>query len=130
MKRKIGSESLEQQSVITYCAFQAWRLPNADRIYHIPNEGKRSVTEAARLKAEGLKPGVSDLCLPVPLNGYHGMYIEMKRPDHKNKPTKYQKDWLDYFNSVGYKAVVCYGYEDAVKEIQRYYGVPDEEMTW
>ena len=84
--------------------------------------------EAVRLKSEGLKPGVSDLCLPVPLNGYHGMYIEMKRPDHKNKPTREQKDWLDYFNSVGYKAVVCYGYEDAVREIQKYYGVPEEEM--
>ena len=128
MKRKIGSESLEQQAVITYCNFQKWRLPNSDRIYHIPNGGKRSATEAIRLRAEGVKPGVSDLCLPVPLNGFHGLYIEMKRPDHKNKPTKEQKDWLEYFNSVGYKAVVCYGYEEAVTEIQRYYGVPDGEM--
>ena len=128
MKRKIGSESLEQQAVVTYCAFQSWRLPNADRIYHIANGGWRTMTEAKRFKAEGVKAGVSDLCLPVPLNGYHGMYIEMKRPDHKNKPTAEQKDWLEYFNSVGYKAVVCYGYEEAVTEIQRYYGVPEEEM--
>ncbi len=128
MKRKIGSESLEQQAVVTYCAFQSWRLPNADRIYHIPNEGKRSITEASRFKAEGLKSGVPDLFLPVPLSGYHGLYIEMKRPDHKNRPTKNQKEWVNYLNGVGYKAVVCYGYEDAVTEIQRYYGVPDEEM--
>ena len=128
MRRKIGSESLEQQAVVTYCRFQSWRLPNSDRIFHIANGGWRTITEAKRFKAEGVTAGVSDLCLPVPLNGYHGMYIEMKRPDHKNKPTKEQKDWLDYFNSVGYKAVVCYGYEDAVTEIQRYYGVPEEEM--
>ena len=128
MKRKIGSESLEQQAVIAFCNYQKWRLPDADRIYHIPNGGKRSKTEALRLKAEGVKPGVSDLCLPVPMNGYHGMYIEMKRPDHKNKPTEDQRDWLDYFNRAGYKAVVCYGYEEAVTEIQRYYGVPESEI--
>ncbi|MBQ6503209.1 MAG: VRR-NUC domain-containing protein [Flexilinea sp.] len=128
MKRKIWSESLEQQAVVTYCAFQSWRLPHSDRIFHIGNGGRRTITEAKRFKAEGVKAGVSDLCLPVPMNGYHGMYIEMKRPDHKNKPTAEQKDWLDYFNSVGYKAVVCYGYEEAVTEIQRYYGVPEGEM--
>ena len=128
MKRKIGSESLEQQAVVTFCNYQKWRLPDVDRIYHIGNGGYRTPTEAIRLKAEGVKPGVSDLCLPVPLNGYHGMYIEMKRPDHKNKPTADQQDWLDYFNRVGYKAVVCYGYEEAVTEIQRYYGVPESEI--
>ena len=129
MRRKIGSESLEQMAVVAYCKYQSWRLPNCDRIFHIPNGGHRSITEAKRFKAEGVQAGVSDLCLPVPLNGYHGMYIEMKRPDHTNKPTKDQMDWLDYFNSVGYKAVVCYGYEEAVREIQRYYGIPEEEMV-
>ena len=128
MKRKIGSESLEQQAVVKYCEYQSWRLPNANRIFHIANGGLRTKTEAIRLRAEGVKAGVSDLCLPVPLNGYHGLYIEMKRPDHTNKPTEDQIDWLDYFNSVGYKAVVCYGYEEAVTEIQRYYGIPDEEI--
>ncbi len=53
------------------------------------------------------------------------MYIEMKRPDHANKPTEDQKDWLNYFNRAGYRAVVCYGYEEAVREIQRNYGVPE-----
>ena len=130
MRIKIGSESLEQQAVITFCNYQKWRLPDADRIFHVANEGKRSKAEAVRLKAEGVRAGIPDLCLPVPLNGYHGMYIEMKRPDHKNKPTEDQKDWLDYFNRVGYKAVVCYGYVEAVTEIQRYYGVPDEEIIY
>ena len=128
MRRKVGSESLEQQAVVTYCAFQSWRLPNSDRIFHIPNGGWRTITEAKRFKSEGVKKGVPDLCLPIPLNGYHGLYIEMKRPDGTNKPSKDQKDWITFLNSVGYKAVACYGYEDAVKEIQRYYGVPESEM--
>ena len=128
MKRKIGSESLEQQAVVTYCAFQSWRLPNSDKIFHIPNGGWRTITEAKRFKSEGVKKGVPDLFLPVPIAGYCGLFIEMKRPDHKNKPSAEQKEWQTFLNSVGYKSVVCYGYEDAVKEIQRYYGVPEGEM--
>jgi len=90
----------------------------------------RTITEAKRFKAEGVKKGVPDLFLPVSISGYHGLFIEMKRPDHKNKPTAEQKDWITYLNMSGYKAVVCYGYEEAVKEIQRYYGIPESEMTW
>lgn len=128
MRRKIGSESSEQMAVIAYCQYQSWRLPNVDKIWHIPNGGQRSITEAKRFKAEGVKAGVPDLFLPVPLSGYHGLFIEMKRPDRTNKPTEQQKEWLQYLSSMGYRSVVCYGYEDAVREIQRYYGVPEEEM--
>ena len=32
MRRKIGSESLEQQAVIAFCNYQKWRLPDCDRI--------------------------------------------------------------------------------------------------
>ena len=128
MRRKVGSESLEQQAVITYCAFQSWRLPNADRIFHIPNGGWRTITEAKRFKSEGVKKGVPDLFLPVPKSGYHGLFIEMKRPDGKNKPTTEQKDWQQFLTESGYKSIICYGYEDAVREIQQYYGIPESEM--
>lgn len=128
MRRKVGSESLEQQAVVTYCAFQAWRLPNSDKIFHIPNGGWRTITEAKRFKSEGVKKGVPDLFLPVPMSGYHGLFIEMKRPDGKNKPTAEQKEWQSYLSASGYKSIVCYGYEEAVREIQKYYGVPEGEM--
>ena len=43
----------------------------------VPNGGKRSKTEAGRLKKEGVKSGVPDLCLI-----YDGMYygLEVKKP--------------------------------------------------
>ena len=43
----------------------------------VPNGGKRSKSEAGRLKAEGVKSGVPDLCLI-----YDGMYygLEVKKP--------------------------------------------------
>ena len=124
------SEAQEQTAVMTWARYNERRYPMLKWLHHIPNGGMRSTMKAVRLKAEGVRPGVSDLCLPVPRGGYHGMYIEMKRPDHSNGPTSDQKDWLDYFNRAGYRAVVCYGYEEAVKEIQRYYGVPESEWVW
>jgi hypothetical protein len=126
---KANSESSEQQAVITYCAFQSWRLPDVDKIFHIPNGGRRTMTEAKRFKAEGVKAGVPDLFLPVARGGYHGLFIEMKRPDHKNKPSKAQNEWQQFLTKQGYLSVVCYGYEEAIQTIQRYYGVADEDMT-
>ena len=49
----------------------------------MPNGGKRNPAEAARFKAMGVKAGVPDLCLPVPMNGYAGLYIEMKYSNNK-----------------------------------------------
>lgn len=47
----------------------------------------------AVLKAAGLKSGVPDICLPVPSNGFHGLYIELKFG--ANKATEKQEDFMD-----------------------------------
>jgi hypothetical protein len=51
--------------------------------YHfaIPNAGQRSYHVAAKMKAEGLRSGVSDLCFMLPADeGYVG-WLEMKKHD-------------------------------------------------
>ena len=67
------SEASEQRAVVEYCDFK--KIP----VFHIPNGGYRNKAEAAHLKAQGVRPGVPDLCVPVARHGYHGLYIEMKR---------------------------------------------------
>lgn len=52
-------------------------------LHHIPNGGARSKATAGRLKAEGVKAGIPDICLPVPKNGYGALYIELKVPENK-----------------------------------------------
>ena len=59
----------------------------------------------------GVKAGVPDLFYPVPLGGYHGLFIEMKA--NKGRPSAVQKRWLKVLNDLGYKAVVCVGWEEA-----------------
>ena len=33
---------------------------------------------------------------------------------------KYQKEWIEYLNSVGYLAVICYGAEQALDILKKY----------
>ena len=100
------------------CAVVEWLEWNHIRFYAIPNGGSRNKIEAARLKAEGVRAGVPDLCIPVPSGEKHGLYIEMKAG--KNKPTEKQIEWLGYLSGVGYSTAVCYSAAAAIKVIREY----------
>lgn len=110
-----SQEALEQSYVIQYCRFK--NIP----VYHIPNGGKRNAAEAAHLKEQGVMPGVPDLCFPVPINGYHGLYIEMKAG--KNKTTQAQDEWLELLHDNGYMTAVCYGFDEAKAVIDKYFNL-------
>ena len=94
------------------------QYPELDLMYHIPNEGKRSKVLGMILKAMGLKPGVPDLCLPVPRCGYGALYIEMK--SRTGMPSADQKRWLVKLTRAGNCAVVCREWTAAAKFIEQY----------
>lgn len=79
-------------------------------IFAIPNGGQRSAATGARLKAEGVVPGVPDLFIPA-----WGLFIEMKTLTGKVSPE--QKAMLEYLQSVGYDAIVCKGANAAIAHI-------------
>ena len=66
----------------------------------------------------GVRSGVPDLMLPIPSQGYHGMFIEMKTKT--GRVSENQKRWLSALNGFGYLAVVAYGWEDARCKILDY----------
>lgn len=115
----IPTESQEQQWLMQWARAQSGRWPELGLLYHIPNEGKRSRTGGARLKAEGLKAGVPDLCLPVARGGCHGLYIELKRRKG-GVVTAAQTAWMDSLLQQGYMVAVCRGWEEAAKLIEGY----------
>ena len=112
-------EETEQICLLRWAAYQAGKYPELELLYHTPNGGLRSRTEAARLRAAGVKAGVPDLCLPVPRKGFHGLYIELKRISG-GRVSKEQREWLEALSEQGYKAIVCKGWEDATREIMDY----------
>ena len=107
-----SSEDAEQEAVVEYC--DLLHIP----IVHIPNEGNRSLSYAARMKRMGLRSGFPDLLVPLARGGYHGLFIEMKYG--KNKTTKEQKEWLERLSAEGYACAVCYNAAEAIKTIESY----------
>lgn len=117
------SEATEQERVIDWCRWRERGTPGLELIFHVPNGGSRNTLEAANLKRQGVKAGVPDLVLPVPQNGFHGLYIEMKFG--KNGTTKKQEWWLERLAEQGYKTTVCHGAEEAIKTIVEYMGIAE-----
>lgn len=113
-----STESIEQQTLIQWAKMQTAVYPELDLLYHIPNGGKRNIATATRLKKEGVKAGVPDLCLPVPRGKWHGLYIEMK--EQNGKVSKNQEWWIKKLQEQGYYVAVCYGWEEAKETILKY----------
>lgn len=86
------------------------RFPELSMMFAIPNGGHRDVRVAQKLKREGVKAGVPDICLPVARGGYHGLFIEMKYG--RNKPTADQETYLQFLASQGYLCAVCYSIDE------------------
>ena len=116
---KIPSEEDEQITLFEWAGRMTYTYPELRWLYHVPNGGSRGPAEAGRFKAMGVKPGVPDVFLDVPRGGFHGLRIEMKRRDG-GKLSDAQREWIDHYNAIGYRAVVCYGWNEARMEIENY----------
>lgn len=111
-------EHAEQAALFRWAEFARSHLPELTLLHAIPNGGHRHKATAARLKAEGVKRGLPDVCLPVARNGAHGLYIELKT--ERGKPTPEQLGWIRALRRQGYAAEVCRGWESARSMIEHY----------
>lgn len=87
-------------------------------LFAIPNGGLRNRVVAAKLKAEGVRPGVPDMMLAMPREKYCGLFIEHKiKP---NKPSEEQIEFIEHLSMQGYQVAVSYSYDETVKCISSY----------
>ncbi len=119
MDKYVPTESEEQCMLFEWADVQRTKWPELDLLFHIPNGSSKSKYQAVKFKREGLKAGVPDLCLPVARQGYHALYIEMKRTEG-GRLSDAQKWWLENLHAQGNKAVVCNGFEEAANVIEDY----------
>lgn len=108
------------------------KYPMLRWLYAVPNGARTARSVANRLKAEGMKAGVPDLCLPYPIKsaGLYdnkpefikcpGLYIEMKSKDTKGRVKPEQQEWIDYLRSVGYKVGVAWNSKEAIEALEDY----------
>lgn len=115
------SEHDEQALVIARADALAPSVPALRLLHAIPNGGHRNKATAGKLKAEGVRRGVPDLCLPVPMGGFHGLYIEMKAVG--GKASSEQLEWHAALRAKGYRVEVCVGADAAWAVICEYLGI-------
>jgi hypothetical protein len=110
-RKPVQHEHKQQVALFEWADLAVNTMPLLRLLYAIPNGGLRNIVTARRLKREGVRAGVPDVCLPVPLNGYGALYVEMKAG--KNTTSESQDNWLDDLEAAGNMCVVCWTWEEA-----------------
>ena len=112
-------EHKEQCAVIQWwhMAHKGFGVPET-LLFAVPNGGSRHMLTAVRLKAEGVRAGVSDLFLAQARYGYNGAFLEMKAPE--GRMSTEQAQFHEYASNAGYATVTCYGADEAIAFIKRY----------
>lgn len=118
MRKIRSSEHEEQVALFGWAAFASVRWPELALLHAVPNGGHRNKVVAARLKGEGVKRGVPDICLPVARGGFHGLYVELKAVG--GQLSSEQKAWITALRAQGYCAEVCVGWHAARAVIEDY----------
>lgn len=128
------TEDVEQICLFRWANAQQGKYPELALMYHVPNGGKRSKSEAARFRAMGVKAGVPDIFLPVGIQKldsvdrgqytiirtkYNGLYIELKR-QRGGTVSAAQKQWISDLREACYAVEVCKGWEAAATVITSY----------
>lgn len=111
----VPTEAEEQEELF------AWCLAQGIEMVHIPNERKCTAYVAGQLLRQGMRKGFPDNFIPIARGGFHGLFIELKRAKKSlSKKSPEQREWVKKLNAAGYKAVFCYGAEEAKKVISEY----------
>jgi hypothetical protein len=113
------TEHAEQVATIQWYRYQYPKF--AKCLWAIPNGEYRHIATAVKLKRSGVLSGVSDLFLMIPAAEYHGLFIEMKVKG--GKVSSSQKEFMTVATAMGYKAVVCYGFDEAKQAINDYFTI-------
>ena len=126
MSKIIATESQIQAAFITWTRHAEARFPALKLAFSVPNGAwTKNYAMAAKLKREGMRPGVPDWMLPVVtwrhkgLNvKWHGLAIEFKRPGAK--ATGQQAAYHILLRDQGWQVEVCNDWQVARQIAEKY----------
>lgn len=84
----------------------------------VPLDRKSAPRIIAAAKKSGMVVGESDLFIAAPAHGFHGVFIEMKKPE--GKANQKQLDYLTEMRGNGYAAEICCGAQEAIDFFDNY----------
>lgn len=134
MKKLIPSEYQEQCAVIDWWnsyaptrGFDPILLVCSANGAMLAGDARLRAIQMYRLKKSGLRDGDPDLSLRVPVDNYHGAFIEMKKVDWKEPKSgkalehfEKQRKMHRILRARGYAVWLCLGAEEAISAIKRY----------
>lgn len=118
MSVQCPTEHVEAKRLMRVVKLHEPKYPTLRLMFAVPNGGDRNKIVAAKMKAEGVKPGVPDYLLPAARNGFNGLAIELK--SMTGSASREQKQWIENLRDEGWKAEVCRGWEKAWDVIREY----------
>mgnify|MGYP000944177814 CR=1 FL=1 len=87
-------------------------------LFAVPNGGSRNKIEAANLKRQGVKAGISDTILLMPSGPYASLCMEFKTKS--GKQSSEQKEFQKQAENCGSKYVVVRSVKEAIQEMKIY----------
>ncbi len=150
---KSGTEYAHQVALFAWAAVACWHgfevanmwvetglwntgsgmpIPCLKWLHAIHNQGHGDAIRGGRAKAEGVRAGIPDIFLPVPIQtigfrAYCGLYIELKKPSmkpvregSKGGLSDEQLEFAKFARENSYRWEVAYGWKEAAKIIQNY----------
>lgn len=107
------SEHKIQVQLLDYLAYAA-----KPEIYYfaIPNQANRHISNAVKMKAEGVRSGIADLCFMLP-NGQVG-WLEMKKPGGSMSDN--QKLFRDRCALLGHRWALAKSVDEALEHLTKW----------
>lgn len=99
----------------------AFAVPNGSYLHG--DVAKRAIQGGA-LRAQGVKAGVMDVFIEIPVAPYHGLRIEFKRKGGiPSDVSEEQAAWIMRLRSRGYDVRICFGLDSAIAATREYFKI-------
>ena len=125
MIRQQSTEHDEQSAFVSRVLWEFGNDPTFLRplFFAVPNGsvlGGNRWALAAKLKQEGLTPGVADILYLQPRGQYNCLAIEMKSA--KGQPTPEQMEFIKTVHAAGGYSCICHSADEAIMNFEIYMG--------
>lgn len=119
MKLPVRTEYEDQVAVFEWALRNEYRYPDLELLFGSIMGVKLHPKILNKMRKAGMKKGKPDINLPVPMGGFCGLWIELKRSGGK-KPSPEQVATLQALAKAGNAAYSCQGSSAAIRIIEAY----------
>lgn len=121
----------EERLQLTLCNYLRIRYPKIKFLCDVASGIPLSIGQASLASKMRSSRAMPDVHIMHPKNGYHGLYIELKKDGTKlylkdgrtpvsDQHIREQLQMRDDLNALGYKAVIAIGFDHARKVVDEY----------